>query len=222
MMASSRKVWTRGKVREALASAIHELEGILPTSDIAWTVARNGRHDWPSANRVFEYYPGMALAWQAAGADPKRISLSFAKWTEKENVYLLDNAGRDTLKAISKHLGRSYPATRARLNKWYHIRAKQNQGYLSAAALAKEFKCPYHRVRTALAEGKIRGRFDKVRNQWQIDLADLTSEALVILNQPKLSSYRTCQTDLGDYYQRYGLKRIIINGRMVSVEIESN
>ncbi len=215
--AGKTKVWTQERVEVALKAAAEELQGVLPSSDRAWDAFKLGRYDLPPSVRVYEYYHSFPQAWLATGVDPERVDLSFAKWTNEDNEYLLENAGKLTLKAIAKHLGRTYPSTRARLNKWYGIKARHNQGYLSAADLSKEFNCPYHRIRTALTAGTIKGRFDKKRNRWQIDLVHLTSEALAILRQPKLKSYRNCQTDLGDYYQRYGLRRTMVNGRMVAV-----
>lgn len=212
------KLWTRGQVDAALRSAAMELPGMLPSSDKAWGMLKKSRYDWPPAARIYEYYHSFPQAWIAVGADPKRVILKFAKWTDRENEYLLDNAGKLTLASIAEHLGRSYPATRARLNKWYGIKSRHNQGYLSAADLAKEFKCPCHRIRMALAAGIIKGRFDKRRNRWQIDLKDLTPAALVILRQPKLKSYRTTPPDMGDYYQRYGITRSIRSGKVITIE----
>jgi len=212
------KVWTREHVDAALKAVMDELPGSLPTSDRAWGELKRGRYDLPPAARVYEYYHSFARAWISLGAVHGRITLKFSKWNEADDTYLLENAGKLTLESIAKHLGRSYPATRARLNKEFKIHSRHNQGYLSAAELAKEYNFPYHRIRDALAAGKIKGRYDRRRNRWQIDLSKLTPEAIAILKQPKLKSYRTTPPDVGDYYQRYGLIRTNRNGKVIAVE----
>ena len=132
---------------------------------------------------------------------------------------MLEYAGKHLLEEIARHLGRTYPAVRARLNKWHKIQSRHNQGYLSAAELAKEYNCSCHRIRDALKAGKIKGRFDKRRNRWDIDLADLTPEALLILTAPK-RTHNNCETDLGDYYRRYRLGRRQINGEVRVVQLK--
>jgi len=160
----------------------------------------------------------MARGWLVAGASRHRISLKNIDWTPEEDGYLLEEAGILTLEYIAAKLRRSYAAVRDRLNKKYGIESRHNQGYLSAAELSKEYGCPYHRVRTALVEGRIPGRYDEVRNRWQVDPGNLTPAAEAILKAPKLHSYKNSQTDLGDYYQRYGLRRTMVDGRVMVVE----
>ncbi|MFH0809047.1 MAG: hypothetical protein V2A77_01035, partial [Pseudomonadota bacterium] len=73
-------------------------------------------------------------------------------------------------------------------------------------------------VREALAAGRIKGKFDKTRNRWQVDLADLTPAAQQILTAPK-DTWKTHPSDLGDYYRRHGLRRTMVNGRLETVRI---
>ncbi len=212
-----KRFWTRERVLFALVEAAEEIKGILPCSDDSWNTIKKGRLDWPPVSRIYFYFHSMARAWLATGVPMTRITLKNVEWTPAEDEYLLEKAGSLTLRCISVKLGRSYPATRTRLNKKYGVAARYNQGYLSAAELAKEYNCSYTRIRQALAKGKIKGRFDGLRNRWQIDLNDLTPEEKEILTRPK-RTHKSYPTDMGDYYSRYGLKRTIIDDRLVVVE----
>ncbi len=211
------RLWTREKVLSALAEAMLEIKGSLPCSDRPWHAIKNGRLDWPPAVRIYYYFHSMGRAWLAAGAPMNRVSLFNSPWSGEEDAYILEHAGIITLEAIGQRLGRGYGAVKTRLNKTHHVRARANQGFFCASELSKEFQCPYQRVRDALAKGIIKGRFDRQRNQWQVDLDELTEEALAILTKPK-GTHQTYTTDLGDYRERYGLKRTRINGKMVTVE----
>lgn len=205
---SHRRLWTREYVIERLAMAAKELPGPLPCCDSTYNSLKKGRLDWPTSHRILEYFGSMAHAWLAAGVDKKRIRMDNLEWTEEEKAYLLGHAGSATLEVIAGHLRRSRGAVRRRLHE-IGIRARDNQGFLSAAQLAKEYRCPYHRVRTALAAGQILGVYDPVRNRWNVAIDQLTPEAKRLLQQPKLRSYKTRQTDLGDYYKRYGIRRSV-------------
>jgi len=212
----NKRVWTRERVLAALIQAAAEIRGPLPTSDDIWNSLKKGRYDWPSSTRIYEFFHSFPVAWHAAGAPKHRIFKKGAKWTEPEDNYLLDHAGSKTLEKIARYLGRSYSSARYRLNRWYGIQSRHNQGFLSAAELAREYNCSCHRIRTALGAGKIIGIFDKKRNRWQIDLADLTPKALIILTAPK-RTHKSWETDVGNYYQRYGLRRRNINGKVMVV-----
>ena len=213
----NKRFWTKERVVAALVAAATEIKGPLPCRDALYSQVKKGRLDWPPASRVLFYFHSMARGWLAAGAPRHRISLTNIDWTPEEDGYLLDKAGNLTLKDIAAKLRRSYDAVHARLSKKYGIESRHNQGYLSAADLSKEYGCPYHRVRTALLEGRIPGRYDEIRNRWQVDPGNLTSEAKAILKEPKLHSYKKSQTDLGDYYERYGLQRTLVGGRVMVV-----
>lgn len=213
--AGKTKVWTKERVDAALRAAAKEIKGPLPSSDRAWGLIKKNRYDLPPAARIYEYYHSMARAWRAIGARPKRINLSFSKWTPEDDLYLLDNAGDATLEAIGKHLGRSYGAVRGRL-RWFRIASRHNLGYLSAAELAKEYQCPYHRVRAGLTSGVITGTFDSRRNRWVIDLLELSSKAKLFLTKPR-GTWKDGAPDCGDYYQRYALRRKVIEGQVIVV-----
>ena len=202
----NKKFWTRERVDAALKTAAEELKGMLPTSDAGWNEVKKGRYDWPPAVHIYQYYHhSIARAWLTVGASLESVSFSYSKWTKKEDEYLLNNAGGQTLNEIAKHLGRTYPSCRGRL-RWFKVQSRHNLGFFSAAELAKEYQCPYHRIRDALASGVIKGCFDEKRNRWDIDLGELTPVAMAVLEHPK-QTYLNHRTDLGDYYQRYGITR---------------
>ena len=210
-----KRLWTKERVIAGLTTAAGEIEGPLPCLDASYSRIKKGHLDWPVAARVLGYFGAMARGWLAAGEPMSRVSLHNVPWTEEERTYLLEYAGNHTLKRIAQKLGRSYGAMRGQL-RIIKIASRHNQGYLSAAELAKEYNCSCHRIRQALAEGKIKGRYDRLRNRWQINLKDLTPEAKEILTRPK-RTHKTCATDLGDYYSRFRLKRTIIDGRVIVV-----
>lgn len=158
----------------------------------------------------------MARAWLDTGAPRRRVSLRNVDWTPEEDDYLKDKAGSYLLRGIAKRLGRTYPAVRKRLQK-FGIEARHNQGYLSAAELSKYFDCPCHRVRRALNDGLIQGRFDAKRSRWKVDLKKLSPVAREILTRPK-RTWKTRPTDHGDYEHRYGIVRKVIDGRVRRVE----
>jgi len=210
-------MWTREKVLEGLQAVAKEFK-MVPTSDEIYNPVKKGRFDWPPAIYIYKYFPTFPEAWLAAGVGPKRINLSSAKWTTREDAYLLDHAGNIRLVDIARHLRRSYPAVRGRLRFKNHLKARHNQGLLSAAVLSKHYDCPYHRVRDALIAGKIKGYRSPIRREWQVDLADIDEVALEILSGPKLKSYRNRPPDRGDYYERYGIRRTTVDGKTIRVE----
>ena len=212
-----KRLWTKELVDIRLKEAAAEIWGKLPCSDEAWNRIKKGRLDWPPASWILKYYGSISRAWLAVGARPRRVTLRNVAWTLKEEEYLLLRAGNMMLVDIARNLRRSYQAVRSRLNKNLGLRARDNQGYLSAAELAKEYNCPYHRVRDALKGDVIKGRYDKKRNRWHVDMAELTARALLVLTAPKEHSYKSYPPDVGDYYKRYGLKRTMVHGRIERV-----
>lgn len=214
----NKRYWTRDRVMEALRGAAAEISGPLPCNDAAYNRLKKGRMEWPPASRVLEYFHAMARAWLAAGADPRRLSLKNLDWTEEEIGFLLEQAGLMTLAAIARYLRRPVAAVRMKLgSKGLGVHARTNQGYLSAAAVAKEYQCPYHRVRDLLAAGVLKGTRDTLRNSWSVDPADITPDVEIRLRAPKRHSYRTVPPDVGDYYERYDLKRTMMAGRLLVV-----
>ena len=202
----NKRFWTREKVLVGLAEASAEIRGPLPCCDGVYSQLKSGRLDWPTSHRILEYFGSMARAWLAAGVHRSRVSLKNVDWAPEEDLYLKEHAGKKTLAEIGAHLLRSAASVRTRLNKNLGIHARDNQGLFSAAELAKEYKCPYHRVREALRGKEILGRFDRARHRWQVNLAKLTPAAVAILKAPK-RTYKNSPTDMGDYYERYGLQR---------------
>jgi hypothetical protein len=158
----------------------------------------------------------MARAWLAAGAPLRRVSLKNIDWTPEEDDYLKERAGRFTLKGIAKILGRTYPAVRKRLQK-FGIQSRHNQGYFSAAELSRHFNCPYQRVRCALNNKLIKGRYDAKRNRWEVDLIGLTPVAREILTRPK-RTWKEGPTDHGDYAHRHGIVRKVIDGKVKRIK----
>lgn len=213
----NKRLWTREKVIEGLQLAATLINGDLPCRDAIYNQIKKGHLDWPTSHRILEFFGSMARGWLVAGVPKSRVSLRNIDWLLEEEIYLKEYAGKKTLAEIAAALCRTYGAVKTRLNKNMGIRARDNQGFFSAAELSKEYSCPYHRVRTALAKGNIPGKFDYRRNRWQVDLAQLTPTAEAILKAPKLHSYKNSPPDLGNYYERYKLQRKLVEGRMVVV-----
>jgi len=212
---SHNRFWTREKVLEGLAAAGQSISGPLPCCDRTYNEIKTGRLDWPTTHRILEYFGSMARAWLAAGFPKDRISLRNIAWIPEEIVYLKEYAGDKTLKQIAAYLRRSRDAVKHRLYE-LDIKARDNQGYLSAAQVAQHFNCPYHRVRDGLLAGELPGSLDKVRNRWRVDLIKLSAENKAMLMAPK-RTYTTFPPDLGNYYQRHRIKRTIINGKLERV-----
>jgi hypothetical protein len=206
------KYWTRERVIAALKRAAVEIPGDLPCSDDEWNVIKKGRLDWPPAARIYEYFGSMPRGWIAAGVKKNRISMLTQAWDDDEISYLLDFAGIQKLEDIGKKLNRNYGAVRGQLRK-IGIKARDNQGFLSAAQVAKEYTTSYSRVRKLLVDGTIPAQFDALRNRWEVDGIEL-GKYKDILTAPR-RTHKTHPVDVGDYYQRYGIKRI--NGVRVKV-----
>jgi len=198
-----------------LVVAAGEIEGPLPCLDASYNRLKKGHLNWPTSKRVLEYFGAMSRAWLAVGEPMDRVSLHNVPWTEEEREFLLNHAGNYTLQRIARRLGRSYGAIRGQL-RIARVASRHNQGFMSAAEIAKEFDTPYHRVRNMLRTGRIQGRYDRRRNRWEVDPVDITPEVIIILRTPKVT-HKTWPTDKGDYYSRYGLCRRIILDRVTVV-----
>jgi hypothetical protein len=212
--------WTEERVLEGLRKFIAETRGELPTSDDVYMPLQKGRRDLPAALYVYRYFRSFPIAWRAAGAPKSRLNFTNAKWREADVEYLLEHAGTIRLEDIAVHLGRTYQAVRAKIGgKGLGITARANQGLLSASLLAKEFNTSYHRVCTLLAAGNLPGYFNERRHCWQVDLGDLTEEHKALLGAPR-DTHKNTPVDRGDYYQRYGLMRTMVDGRLKVVKKE--
>lgn len=204
---SHKRYWTREKVIDGLQLAAQHIEGPLPCLDKAYTQMKGKNHlDWPPARRVLEYFGSMAHGWLAAGVQRDRVTMRNLDWRPDDLEYLLENAGKKTLKSIAKHLLRTYGACRKELQK-HGIRARDNEGFCSASQLAKELPCSWNRLRRFLNDGKIPGAtFGPVRTRWKIDPFSITPGLEAALKAPR-RSHKTWPLDVGDYYARYGIMR---------------
>ena len=212
----NKRYWTQERVNDSLQKLMLENKGPLPCSDTVYNPLKKGRLDLPTIKHIYDYYGSLARAWIAVGAPKRRISMFNVEWITQEDVYLLEYGGIKMLKDIARDLNRSYGSVKARLGKHFQLPSRHVQGFYSAAELSKEFKCPCHRVRALLHAGVIKGRYDKRRNRWEIDICSLSKEALEALRKPK-GTHKTWATDMGDYYMRHGLKRTVIDGRTICV-----
>lgn len=192
--------WTQEKVIFGLRVASIAIVGHLPCNDCVYASMRVGHMDWPTSHRVLEYFGSMGRGWLIAGVDKSRVSLNQVDWIPEEENYLKEHAGEKTITKIADELRRSPGAIKRRLHD-IGIKARDNQGYLSAAQLAQYFNCPVHRVRDSLRAGEIPGRFDKLRTRWEIDLVKLSEENKAMLMAPK-KTYTSIPPDVGDYYKR--------------------
>ena len=212
-----KRLWTKERVIAGLVAASGEIKGPLPCLDASYSRLKKGRLDWPTARRILEYFGAISRGWLAAGVSMKRVSFHNVPWTEEEREYLLHYAGRYALERIARKLGRSYGGARGQL-RIMKVKSRHNQGFLSAADIAKEFDSPCHRVRNMLSTGRIKGRYDRVRNRWEVDPVAITPEVIILLTAPKIT-HKTWPTDKGDYYSRHGLCRRIIEDRVTVVSV---
>lgn len=210
-----KRLWTKEKVIAGLVAAAGEIQGPLPCLDHSYSRIKKGRLDWPPATRILEYFGAMSRGWLAVGEPMERVSLHNVPWTEEEREDLYTYAGIYTLERIARRLGRSYGAVRGQL-RIMKFASRHNQGFLSAAEIAKEFNSPYSRVCRVLKAGEIKGKYDRKRNRWEVAPADITQDVIELLGKPK-KTHKTWPTDKGDYYTRHGLFRRVIDGRVTAV-----
>lgn len=199
--------WTKERVLAGLRKAMKEIKGPLPCRDAKYSRIKNGRYDWPTPGRVLEYFGSMARGWLAAGAPRNRVSLLNIDWTDEDREDLLTFAGVETLEKIGRRLRRSYGSVKRQLYS-IGVTARANQGLFSAAELSKHYQCSYRRVQKLLTGGILKGEYDEERHRWQVDLESITPAAEALLRAPK-RTHKTFPTDMGDYYQRHGIKRVL-------------
>ena len=204
---SHKRFWTREKVIAGLQLAAQQIRGPLPCLDRAYSHVKGTNHlDWPPPHRILEYFGSMARGWLAAGVLRRRVSMRNLDWSQEEVQYLLDHAGEQTIKDIGKHLLRSYGACRKELQK-HGVRARDNEGFVSAQQLAKELPCSCDRLRRFLNAGKIpNATFDMVRNRWKIDPLNIDPDLEAALKAPR-KTHNSWPLDVGDYHARYGITR---------------
>jgi hypothetical protein len=202
--------WTRPRIVHALRKYAAANPGLLPSSDNEWNRLKKGRLDLPTAGAVLSTWGSMRRAWLAIGAESSRVVALNARWSKTEKAYLLENAGTLTLTRIAKNLNRTYESVKTMIgSKGMGITARANNGYWSAAQLAKEYGCPYNRIQQLLEAGAIPAFRHPRRQSWQIDPADLSPGLIAELRKEK-QTHKETPTDLGDYRQRYGLRRLSI------------
>lgn len=197
------RYWTRARIDAGLGDflAMHP-RGMLPSQDDAYSRLKKGNPSWPTAASVLKVYGSMSRAWLALGAQPSRVSLYNVDWTDEEDEFLLENAGRMTLRTIAKRLHRSYGSVRMRLNRTHGKRARDVQCFSSAAQVAAMFGISYSRVQHFCRTGQLKAK--KHLGNWRIDPRDAKANRALLA--PK-RTYRTTPPDVGDYYQRYGIRR---------------
>lgn len=213
------RFWTRERVIAGLVFASFEIEGQLPNSDRPYLVMKKGRYDWPPVTRIYEYFGTMSDAWEAAGLEKSRISRDYHQWMPDDEEYLMEHAGEKTLKQIGKHLRRSWSACKRRLYD-LHLKARDNQGFFTAAEVSKEYNCSYDRVRRLIISGEIPCRYDPPRNRYQIHPDALTADVIKRLQAPRIT-HKTEPLDKGDYEKRHRLQRRRINGKVMRIDKET-
>jgi hypothetical protein len=194
-----RLYWTDDRVREALRLFRREHGRVPNAADYNRLI--KGDRRFPVAQRVWRYGSGVwSTAWERAGV--RDTSYLWNDWTDEDEDYLLENAGRITLAAIARHLKRSYDACHRRLYD-LGVQARNARGYLTGQECARAYGVPIHRVLDLVRTGKLAAH-KGAGNYWQIDPE--SAEACPELKAPK-RTHKNTPADLGDYRQRYGLRR---------------
>ena len=161
--------WTRERVIQGMQAAAGEI-GYFPERYRDYERHRAGNPDWPPARVIWKLgrtlddgrnaSPNNAAraTWRKAMAlaGIEVSGMRFALWTEKDDQFLLDNAGRLTLKEIAKELGRSWEACKRRLSQ-KGVRARDAQGFWTMSQLAQAHNIPLSRIKTGLRTGRLRG-----------------------------------------------------------------
>lgn len=209
------RYWTKARVVAALRKYAADNRGALPVDDHEWSNLKKGRLDLPTAGRILELWHSMARAWLVVGIDKDRVPRLNTRWTNAEITFLLDHAGTLTLDEIASRLNRSYAAVRTKLGaKGYGLKARENAGFLTAAACAKEYSCSVNRIYAMLTDGTLKGTYFEKGHRWHIDPSD-AEKVRALLVAPK-KTHTTVEVDLGDYRQRYGIRRLSIHKLAVS------
>lgn len=202
--------WTKERTNDALKQYVSETTGPLPASDDEWNRIKKGRLDLPTFGKVSEYFGTMAWAWKSIGAARSRITVLNSRWSQAEKNYLLDHAGQEPLTMLAARLNRSYASVRTMLGaKGYGLKARENQGHLTALVVAREYGCSYTRVCALLASGELKGDYSERLHRWRVDPAD--AEAVRgLLTAPK-RTHVTTPPDIGNYREKYGIRRLTVH-----------
>jgi hypothetical protein len=144
---------------------------------------------------VVKLYGSMAAAWLDAGGWRQdrlllnRLSLT-RPWTAEDDDYLRGHAGEHTRAKIAHLLKRSEGAVKRRLYD-LGISIRTNEGFMSAMAVARMAGCEATAVYRLINNGTLKARrpqSENVRNRWEIDPRDVTTQILAQLRpRPKTS-----------------------------------
>lgn len=204
------KYWTPSRVKSALKRYAASNPGPLPTSDHVWNAIKKGRMELPTSASILDLWGTMRFAWLAIGADPTRVKALGTRWSKAEKRFLLDHAGTYTLEQLARRLGRTYASVRTMLGaKGFGIKARENQGYMSALVVAKEYGCSYNRLLQLLNDGAVKGTYSLKLHRWLIDPADAEG-AKSLLTAPK-RTHVTTPPDIGNYREKYGIRRLAVH-----------
>ncbi len=152
--------WTPERIMAAMRQIREEL-GYFPRKVADYLPLKRGRMDWPTDVSIRGLVKNGSRqsdrsAWRnamiKAGLVDDVQNWREGAWSEHDDEYLLEHAGRSTLKRIAFHLGRTYGACRRRL---YDLgtRARDARGYYTASVLAQELHVPLGRVTDAIHSG---------------------------------------------------------------------
>ena len=206
-----KRYWTQERSLGELRRLVTEIKGPLPSNYDAYCKAKKG-HLWPPASRLTEYFNSIPRAWLAAGVTRSRLTVKSKHWTKAEIAFLLEHAGTLRLTDIARRLNRSYSSVRSKLGGakgGMGLRAREASGYLTGLALAKEYGCSYARVQRLLAEGVLRATYHERLHCWHIDPAD-AEKVRHLLTAPK-RTYTTTPPDIGNYREKYGIRRLTVH-----------
>lgn len=201
--------WTRERTIAGLQDFARKHRGQLPNSDHEYSLIKRGHMEWPTAVKALEYFGSMAGGWEAAGVSRKRYTRGWNEWSDEDDEYLLEHAGEQTLKIIGAYLGRSWSACKRRLYNLGAGRARDVPGWLSAMQVAKEYGCPVHRVQDLIQAGTLPAFKVKGGHYWRINPIDC-DHIRHLLKAPK-KTHKTFEPDIGDYRQRYGIRRLTVH-----------
>lgn len=163
--------WTKGRIVKALREFAAENEQ-FPTSSHVYNRIKKDRLDMPTSEAILKLWPTMARAWVAVGVERSRLTMLNTRWSRAEKAFLLEHAGTLRLKDIARRLNRSEASVKTMLgSKGLGIKARENQGWLSASRVAKEYACPKSRVYRLIAQGYLKATRDPHRKSWRIDPA---------------------------------------------------
>lgn len=208
--------WTPERIAAGLVDFAAKHPGRLPNSDHEYNRLKKEHMEWPPAQRVLALHGCMANAWDSLSVHRSRVTRQWAPWTQADDDYLLERAGEETLKRVALHLGRSWGACKRRLYDLGAGRARDVSGHLSAMQVAKLYNCPLARVKRLIATGGLSAVRVKGGHYWRIEPEDC-ERLKDTLSAPKRHSYKGSAPDVGNYEQRYGLKRVTRDGKVVRV-----